>query len=74
MLFRKKSKPDIQITLPPTSRVEVEVAKTANKKAVKKAKAVGDHVNDLLVENGISFKLYLALGGQLEQKKGRASS
>lgn len=69
MFFRKKSKPDIQLQPTPASRVEIELAKGANKEASEKAKAVNEHVKDLLFENGITVKIYLAAGGQLRNKK-----
>lgn len=60
MLFRKKPKPDVQFKPPATSRVEIEVSKDANIEAAEKAKEVNAHVNDLLVENGFTLKIYLA--------------
>lgn len=77
MWFRKKKSPDnltedtdISITPNPvTSRVEVEVDKNANKEVKAKASEINEHVNDLLVQNGFTLKIYLAAGGQLHHKK-----
>lgn len=77
MWFRKKkSQPplteDTNISITPnpmTSRVEVEVDKNANKEVKEKASEINTHVNDLLVQNGFTLKIYLAAGGQLHHKK-----
>lgn len=72
---KKRSTPltedtDISITPNPvTSRVEIEVDKNANKKVKEKATEINSHVNDLLVQNGFTLKIYLAAGGQLHHKK-----
>ena len=77
MWFTKKKSPDnltedtdISITPNPvTSRVEIEVDKSANKQVKAKANQVNTHVNELLVQNGFTLKIYLAAGGQLHHKK-----
>lgn len=77
MWFLKKKSPealtedtDISITPNPvTSRVEIEVDKNANKQVKEKATEINTHVNDLLVQNGFTLKIYLAAGGQLHHKK-----
>lgn len=69
-LFNRKPKPTpIVVTPPATSRVEVELHKNASEYAAQKAKETNQHLNDLLVENGFTLKIYLAAGGQLHQKK-----
>ena len=68
-LFNRKKKEDYQIQPPVSSRVEVELAKGASKEAVEKAKDANQHLNNLLVENGFTLKIYLAAGGQLRHKK-----
>jgi hypothetical protein len=68
--FNRKPKAEPIIVQPPaTSRVEVELHKGASEQAAKKAVEVNQHVKDLLVENGFTLKIYLAAGGQLQQKK-----
>lgn len=75
--FRKKQSPvdtpDINIPAPVTSRVEIELSKDANKDAAEKAKQVNAHVNDLLVQNGFTLKIYLAAGGHLPAKSKRGN-
>lgn len=65
---RKKNDP---IVIPPaaTSRVEVEVHKNASLEAAQKAKETNQHLNDLLVENGFTLKIYLAAGGHQPTKR-----
>lgn len=76
MWFRKKKtvnetvQPDVQLQPPATSRVEIELSKDANKEAAEKAKQVNAHVNDLLVQNGFTLKIYLAAGGRVQHQKG----
>lgn len=68
-LFNRKPKPSpIVVTPPATSRVEVELHKNASVDAARKAADTNQHLNDLLVENGFTLKIYLAAGGQLHQK------
>lgn len=62
-LFKRKRKEDIHVEPPASSRVEVELHKTASKEAAEKAKQANEHLNDLLVENGFTLKIYLATGG-----------
>lgn len=70
MFFNRKPKqPPIVVTPPATSRVEVELHKNASEDAARKAKQTNQHLNDLLVENGFTLKIYLAAGGQLHNKK-----
>ncbi len=66
---RKPKQPPIVVTPPASSRVEVELHKNASEGAAEKAKQTNQHLNDLLVENGFTLKIYLAAGGQLHQKK-----
>lgn len=67
--FKRKDK-NQSIIIPPaaTSRVEVEVHKNASVEAAKKAKETNQHLNDLLVENGFTLKIYLAAGGHIPAK------
>jgi len=68
---RKKNDniPPLVVRPPAESRVEVELHKNASEEAAKKAKDTNQHLNDLLVENGFTLKIYLAAGGQVRQKK-----
>jgi hypothetical protein len=59
-LFNRKRKEDLRVEATPTSRVEVEVHKTASEQAVKKAKEANEHLKELLVQNGFTLKIYLA--------------
>jgi hypothetical protein len=68
-LFSRRKKQDIQIEPPANSRVEVELHKGASVEAADKAIQANRHLNDLLIENGFTLKIYLAAGGQLSQKK-----
>lgn len=68
-LFNRKKKPDLKIESPVTSRVEVELHKTASAEAQQKAIEANQHLKELLVANGFTLKIYLAAGGQLRQKK-----
>lgn len=72
-LRKNKVQPDIQVPTPVTSRVEIELAKGANKEAAEKAKQVNTHVEELLVQNGFTLKIYLAAGGQLHKKTKKSS-
>lgn len=67
--FNRKKQPDLNIQPPPQSRVEVELHKDATKEAAETAKAANQHLNDLLIENGFTLKIYLAAGGQPPKKK-----
>lgn len=66
---RKPQQPPIVVTPPATSRVEVELHKEASEGAAQKAKETNKHLNDLLVENGFTLKIYLAAGGQQPKLK-----
>lgn len=68
--FRHKKKEE-PIVIPPaaTSRVEVEVHKNASMQAAQKAQETNKHLNDLLVENGFTLKIYLAAGGHQPKNK-----
>lgn len=70
-LFTRKPKPQPIVLQPPAqSRVEVELHKNASEQAAKKAIEINEHLKDLYYENGFTLKIYLAAGGQLQQKKG----
>jgi len=67
--FRKKpEKQPITLVPPATSRVEVELHKGATEEAAQKAQATNEHLNELLVHNGFTLKIYLAAGGRLPTK------
>lgn len=66
--FKRKKKEDIIVQPPASSRVEVELHKTASREATEKAKEANAHLNDLLVENGFTLKIYLAAGGRHHSK------
>lgn len=68
-LFTRKRKEDFLIQPPPQSRVLVELHKNATEEAANKAKQANEHLNELLVENGFTLKIYLAAGGQVRHKK-----
>lgn len=71
-LFKRKPKtPPIVVKLPATSRVEVELHKNASEDAAQKAKETNQHLNDLLIENGFTLKIYLAAGGHQPKKVGQ---
>lgn len=61
---RKKEEPPMIVAPPAASRVEVEIHKNASEEASKKAQETNQHLNDLLVENGFTLKIYLAAGGR----------
>jgi len=72
MWFKKKpTAPPIVVKPPATSRVEVELHKHASEGAAQKAKETNQHLNDLLVENGFTLKIYLAAGGHPPKKVGK---
>lgn len=60
--FNRKKKEDLIVTPTPNSRVEIELHKTASREAAEKAKETNQHLNDLLVKNGFTLKIYLAAG------------
>jgi hypothetical protein len=66
---RKKKEEPIVVAPPPTSRVEVELHKGFSEEAAKKADAANKHINELLVENGFTLKIYLAAGGHQPKTK-----
>ena len=77
MWFLKKTQPSIEVE--PThaedhdNRVEVVVHKNATQEAIAKADDANQKLNELLVENGFTLKIYLAAGGKLshqDKKKG----
>lgn len=69
-LFNRKPKPNIVLSPPQASRVQIDLHKTANKQAVEKAKDVNKHLNDLLEENGFTIKIALAAGRKNHKRKG----
>lgn len=71
MLWFKKPKPELVVSPPQASRVEVELHKNANKEAVAMAKEVNTHLSNLLVENGFTIKIALAAGRKNIRGKGK---
>lgn len=69
-LKRKKIAPvqPIAVEPPLSSRVEIELHKNASEQAAKKADEANKHLNDLLVENGFTLKIFLAAGGKPPRK------
>lgn len=68
--FRRKPQEEPIVVKPAvSSRVEVELHKNASEEAAKKADAANKHINDLLVENGFTLKIYLAAGGHQPNNK-----
>lgn len=68
-LFSRRRKEDMILQPPEGSRVEVELHKSASIEAAEKAKEANRHLNDLLIANGFTLKIYLAAGGRLQQSK-----
>lgn len=71
MSWFKKKKPGVEITRSEDheNRVEVVVHKNATHDAVVKAEEANETLNQLLIENGFTLKIYLAAGGHLPPKK-----
>lgn len=68
--FNRKKQADAIVVHPaPTSRVEIELHKSASIDAAKKADETNEHLKDLLVENGFTLKIYLAAGGHQPKPK-----
>lgn len=68
--FKRKGK-EAPIVVQPavSSRVEIELHKSASEDAAKKADQTNEHLKDLLVENGFTLKIYLAAGGKHQKGK-----
>lgn len=71
LFSRKKRNEQVQIAPPLSSRVEVELDKTASRQAAEKAKLANQHLNEILVNNGFTLKIYLATGGKPKRKRRR---
>ena len=68
--FNRKPKDEPIVVKPAvSSRVEIELHKTASEDAAKKANQTNEHLKDLLVENGFTLKIYLAAGGHQPTNK-----
>lgn len=69
-LFKKKHTPRVEVSTVQDNenRVEVVVNKDATNQALAKAEEANQKLNDLLIENGFTLKIYLAAGGK--NKKG----
>lgn len=61
-VFKKK------VTQADDNRVEIMAHKNATAEAVQKAKNANQHLNELLLNNGFTLKIYLAAGGKIKQK------
>lgn len=70
MSFFNRKKPNIVLSPPQASRVQIDLHKSANKEAVEKAKSVNKHLNDLLEQNGFTIKIALAAGRKSHNRKG----
>jgi len=69
--FKKKhEQPAVEFAPPATSRVEVELHKNASEKAALKATETNNHLNELLIENGFTLKIYIAAGGRQHKRDG----
>lgn len=68
MIFKRKKSEDIYVS-PAENRVEIELHKNASKQAAEKAKKSSKDLNELLVENGFTIKLYMAAGGSPPRRK-----
>lgn len=70
---RKQSESNkVAVEVANESKVEVIAHKRATKKVINRTKQVNELLNDLLVENGFTFKIFLASGGnQIRHKKGQ---
>lgn len=66
--FTRKNKPTGQTELSHDHRVEVVVHQNATKKVVDEAKTVNEQLNQLLLDNGFTLKIYLAAGGKTKKK------
>lgn len=49
--------------------VEIEASKEASEEAFERARKANKQLNDLLVENGFTIKIFIAAGGQPPKKK-----
>ena len=61
-IFNKK-------TAQPDMPIEVVVSKDSTQEAVLAAKEANKHLNDLLVENGFTLKIWVAAGGKHKGKR-----
>lgn len=70
-LFKKKTPPIVEVTNTEDhdNCVEVVVHKNATQEAITKADEANQHLNDLLIENGFTLKIYLATGGKHKGKQ-----
>lgn len=68
-LFSWRRKEPFHIESQASSRIEVEIDKSASKEAVDKAKSASKHLNSLLVENGFTLKIYLAAHNSAKPKR-----
>jgi hypothetical protein len=66
-----KRKTEVKLTPAPVDQVtfEIETHKEAKTEAVKEAKEASEKLNQLLVDNGFTLKIYLATGGKVHKRK-----
>ena len=70
--FKRKASVTPMVVQPPAqSRIEVELHKSASQEAAEKAKETNRHLNDLLVANGFTLKIYIAAGGHQPKRVGK---
>jgi hypothetical protein len=70
--FKRKANVTPMVVQPPAqSRIEVELHKSASQEAAEKAKETNRHLNDLLVANGFTLKIYIAAGGHQPKRVGK---
>ena len=67
---KRKDITPLVVQPPATSRVEIELHKNASEEAAQKAQETNKHLNDLLVENGFTVKIFLAAGGHQSKESG----
>lgn len=65
---KKKPVEEVHVDAQLPSQVEIEVAKNATDSALKTAKEANQKLNQLLVENGFTIKIYVAAGGKQKRK------
>lgn len=73
--FNKKRKSDeLDITRrADKAAIEIVTHKNATKKLVKEAHEANDKLQDLLVKNGFTVKIYIAAGGKTKTKVRKAT-
>lgn len=74
--FNRQKKTDQLNRLERADRAAVEIVthKDANKKLVKEAKAANDQLQNLLIKNGFTVKIYIAAGGKTKTNRTRKAT